>query len=147
MNIIKKGDGLLKIALANETDKPPLKYFLNKHAGSVVESIIRKQGHNISKLARYMKISRCTLYNWFEQGTLPFDVLVKIGSYINYDFSADFPEIFGLNAGSNKKPDLQMSQSQLIENEDIDHWMRKYIHLLEKYNECLLHKNDFQAPK
>lgn len=146
MNITKKGDSLLKIALANETeDKPPLKYFLNKHAGNTVESIIRKQGHNISKLARYMKISRCTLYNWFEQGTLPFDVLIKIGSYINYDFSADFPEIFCLN--SSAKPDKYVAQSQLIENEDIDHWMRKYILLLEKYNECLLHRNDFQEPK
>lgn len=145
METIDQKTVFLKIDPKNESENSPLKYSVQKHAGSIIETIIRKQGHNISKLARYMKISRCTLYNWFEQDTLPFDVLIRIGSHINYDFSADFPEIFCLN--SNIKFDKNPPRNHLMENEDVDHWMRKYIILLEKYNECLLSKNDFREPK
>lgn len=123
----------LKIGLkeqSNVTRKNP-----QRHVGSIVESVIRRKGHNISQLARFMKISRCTIYNWFEQDALPFDVLVRIGSSINYDFSADFPELFSLN------PAEKLTQPPLSENEKIDYWIRKYIVLLEKYNECLINQN------
>lgn len=145
MDAIEQEIDFLKIGLKNERNRTPLKYSLQKHAGSIIESIIRRQGHNISKLARYMKISRCTLYNWFEQDTLPFDVLIRIGTYINYDFSSDFPEVFCL--GSNSKFEKESSQNQFTDNENIDHWIRKYILLLEKYNECLLNQNYIQEPK
>jgi predicted transcriptional regulator len=125
--------------MKNERTRSALKFTMQNHAGSTIESIIRRQGHNISKLARHMKISRCTLYNWFEQDTLPFDVLIRIGSYINYDFSSDFPEIFSLNP--NIKIEKQTTQNQFTENEKIDYWIKKYIVLLEKYNEILLNKN------
>lgn len=145
MSAIKSGIDFFKIGLNNESNRAALKYSSQKHAGSIVESIIRKQGHNISKLARYMKISRCTLYNWFEHDTLPFDILVRIGSYINYDFSSDFPEVFCSN--SDTKLENHPFQNQFTENEKIDYWIRKYILLLEKYNECLLNQNHSQQPK
>ncbi len=145
MGTIKPGIDLFKISLKNESNRPNLKYSSQKHAGSIVESIIRKQGHNISKLARYMKISRCTLYNWFEHDTLPFDILVRIGSYINYDFSSDLPEMFSSNSES--KLEKYPLQNQFTENEKTDYWIRKYILLLEKYNECLLSQNHSQELK
>lgn len=145
MSAIKSGIDFFKIGLNNEINRAALKHSSQKHAGNIVESIIRKQGHNISKLARYMKISRCTLYNWFEHDTLPFDILVRIGSYINYDFSPDFPEVFCSN--SDAKLENHPLQNQFTENEKIDYWIRKYILLLEKYNECLLNQNHSQQPK
>lgn len=123
----------------NQKSIPSFESVLHHHAGSFVESIIRKKGHNISKLARYMKISRCTLYNWFEQDTLSFDVLIRIGSNINYDFSADFPEIFSSNF--DYKLDNMPSPNQISENEKLDYWIKKYIKLLEKYNESLSNRN------
>lgn len=145
MNYIGPGIDFFKNDVKTENKVPSLKHSSQKHAGSIVETIIRKQGHNISKLARYMKISRCTLYNWFEHDTLPFDILVRIGSYINYDFSSDFPEMFP----SSPEPVLekQTLQSQLQESEKVDYWIRKYILLLEKYNECLLNQNKVQEQK
>lgn len=113
-----------------------------KHAGRLVESIIRKQGHNISQLARYMKISRCTLYHWFEHDNLPFEILVRIGSCINYDFSSDFPEVFSLNPKT--RSERNSLQDPYVENENVDYWMKKYILLLEKYNECLLSQRKTQ---
>ena len=140
MNTIEPKIDLLEIDLKNERKKNKLNYSTKKHAGSIVESIIRRQGHNISKLARYMKISRCTLYNWFEQDNLPFDILVRIGTYINYDFSTDFPEIFSINP----KPSTEIQPVPHVsaENEKAEFWIRKYIHLLEQYNECLINQNN-----
>lgn len=135
MKTIEQETNSLKIGLKNESKTPKLKYTLQKHAGSIIESIIRRKGQNISKLARYLKISRCTLYNWFEQDTLPFDVLIRIGAFINHDFSSDFPEIFC--SANNEKVEKHPLQNQLTDNEKVDYWIRKYILLLEKYNDTL----------
>lgn len=145
MNAIISGKNFFKVGLNPESSRAALKDSSQKHAGNIVESIIRKQGHNISKLAKYMKISRCTLYNWFEQDTLPFDILVRIGSYTNYDFSSDFPEVF--RSSSYAKIEHHPLQNPSTENEKIDYWIRKYILLLEKYNECLINQNHSQHPK
>ncbi|WP_214225540.1 helix-turn-helix domain-containing protein [Pedobacter sp. B4-66] len=145
MNATKTQTTYLNLNLGKESDGNLKQHSLKRHAGSIIESIIRKQGHNISKLARYMKISRCTLYNWFEQDNLPYEVLVEIGSCINYDFSQEFPEVFSLNR--EKKMDRQVLDKQPGENRDVDYWMRKYILLLEEYNECLMNKeNEFNKP-
>jgi len=145
MNAIITGRSFSNVGLNTGSSRAVLKNPSQKHAGNIVESIIRKQGHNISKLAKYMKISRCTLYNWFEQDTLPFDILVRIGSYTNYDFSSDFPEVFRSN--SEAKIEQHPLQKPSTENEKIDYWIRKYILLLEKYNECLINQNHSQHPK
>lgn len=139
MKTIEQETDSLKIGLKNESNPPKLKYSLQKHAGSIIESIIRRKGQNISKLARYLKISRCTLYNWFEQDTLPFDVLIRIGTFINHDFSADFPEIFC--SGHNEKLEKHPLVNQLTDNEKVDYWIKKYILLLEKYNDTLTNRN------
>ena len=113
--------------------------FPNKrHAGSIIESIIRKRGHNLSKLAKHMNISRCTLYNWFEHEILPLDVLLKIGSFIDYDFSNEFPEVFAFMA--EKKTNIHLQESEATPQTDVNHWMHKYILLLEKYNKSLMSK-------
>lgn len=145
METIEQEIDFFKIGLTTESNGSTLKCSSQKHAGSILESIIRRQGHNISKLARYLKISRCTLYNWFEHDILPFDILVKIGAYIDYDFSSDFPEYFYLN--STAKLEKDPLQNQIIENEKIDYWIMKYIQLLEKYNECLISQNYIKESK
>ena len=131
-----------KIDLSNVVfaEKAALKYGGKNHAGHIVESIIRKKGHNISKLAQNMKISRCTLYNWFQQEALPFDILVRIGAYINHDFSVDFPEYFSLNM--EERRESNPLHNQILEDEKVDFWRHKYILLLEKYNEYLLCLNN-----
>ena len=128
-----------KIGLKNDSPPSKMKYTMQKHAGSIVESIIRRKGQNISQLARYLKVSRCTLYNWFEQDNLPFDVLIRIGTFINHDFSDDFPEIFC--SGHNEKQEKHPLVNQLTDDEKVDYWIRKYILLLEKYNETLTNRD------
>lgn len=145
ISVMEQEVDFIKVGVKNENIGTALKYSTDKHAGSIVESIIRRQGHNISKLARHMKISRCTLYNWFEHDTLPFDILVRIGSYIDYDFSSDFPEIFRLSPHT--RLEKEPVQNQFTENEKVDYWMMKYILLLEKYNECLISHNNIQESK
>lgn len=137
MNATKPQNTNLEHNAKNVNTWAALAYPIQRHGGSIIESIIRKRGDNLSKLAKYMNISRCTLYSWFEKDSLPLDVLLKIGTFINYDFSKDFPEVFST------KTEIKMDnllQNQPVEQRDIDHWKLKYIFLLERYNESLVSK-------
>ncbi|AZI26774.1 XRE family transcriptional regulator [Pedobacter sp. G11] len=107
----------------------------HRHGGNIIETIIRRRGHNISKLAKYMNISRCTIYHWFQKESLPSDVLFKIGTFINHDFSEEFPELFHMKVESNVNKSFKNCHPD--ESKDVDHWILKYILLLEKYNETL----------
>lgn len=127
----------LELNFSKQVEKKPA---FQQHAGNIVEAVIRRKGHNISKLAKDLKVSRCTLYNWFDQSDLPFDVLVRIGTYIHHDFARDFPDIFDFQ----KNRFLTLGG---VENDGdgavhTDYWMKKYINLLERYNQCLIDIKD-----
>ncbi|MBL4675681.1 MAG: hypothetical protein JKY70_05680 [Mucilaginibacter sp.] len=67
---------------------------MNKHQGKIIEYIVRKNGYNISDLARELGINRRSVYNYFGNNTVKSSVIIQIGSIIRHDFSTDFPEIF-----------------------------------------------------
>ncbi|QTE38852.1 helix-turn-helix domain-containing protein [Mucilaginibacter gossypii] len=109
------------------------------HRGRVVELVIRRNSASISDIARALQVSRRTLYNWFEAEDLDFEIVCKIGYVLNYDFTKEFPQelperlgavniqtLGGLDEGS-EKPD-----------DPIYYWMRRYIKLLEAFNEKLM---------
>jgi len=110
------------------------------HHGQVVERIIRRNGHSISELARLAKVNRRSVYNWFNQRHLKPEIIFRIGCVLNYDFSADFPNLFSreefIRHSSTDMDELapELSPEQLAAN----FWKDKYIDLLEKYNQLLL---------
>lgn len=116
---------------------------MNTHQGQIVEYIVRKNGYNISSLAKDLDVNRRSMYNWFNQKELKSDVIRRIGHIIRHDFSKEFPSLFtsedfkGIYA-------LRSSMSPLIVNYDKieanDHWKGKYLNLLERYNIELLNK-------
>lgn len=111
---------------------------MNLNAGQVIERIVRRDRMGISELSRKLKVSRRTIYNWFDQESLSFDVIYKIGTVIQHDFSEEFPEF-----GSIDRIPAHVNTSQTNENNiggSVSYWMNKYIKLLEKYNELLSHK-------
>ena len=112
--------------------------------GKIIERVVRRDHIRISELSRKLHVSRRTIYNWFNQDTLSFEIICKIGSAIMHDFSKEFPEEFAridneigdnMNAFANSDP---MSAS--APSGSVEYWMNKYIKLLEKYNELLSHK-------
>jgi transcriptional regulator with XRE-family HTH domain len=108
------------------------------NCGQIVEKVVKMDRMSISEISRKLNVSRRTLYNWFETKNLSFDIIEKIGSVIDHDFSEEFPETFPLNKRL-KNSDLDMTNIQTKENlsDPIYYWMDKYIKLLERFNEVL----------
>lgn len=100
------------------------------HHGETIERIIRREGLSISKVAKLIGISRRSLYSWFLQSQLKLETIKKIGLVINYDFSAEFSELF-------KASDFTETSRQkpVMENDNMSEvWKEKYFDLLERYN-------------
>ncbi|MEO8795145.1 MAG: hypothetical protein ABI390_06725 [Daejeonella sp.] len=112
------------------------------HAGSIIEKAVRTHNISISSLSRKMNVNRRTLYNWFNQETLPVKLIGKIGQTLGHDFSSDFSH-------SLSDPDLKIIGNITSSEEELNHaavggsqfWMMKYIDLLEKYNALLVKNN------
>jgi hypothetical protein len=102
--------------------------------GEIVEHVIRRNNISISELSRRLRVSRRSIYNWFTQKNLSFDIILQIGEVLDYDFSSDFPDkLIGRRSNSVQgyQPDIHINDSQNSAN----YWRNKYINLLEKYNE------------
>ncbi|HEX8428250.1 hypothetical protein [Hymenobacter sp.] len=65
----------------------------SQHRGEIVAAAVRKSGVKLSQLHRALGISRPTLYRRFDDPTLNFDFVKRVGQIIHYDFTADFKEL------------------------------------------------------
>jgi len=102
--------------------------------GEIVEHVIRRNNISISELSRRLRVSRRSIYNWFTQKNLSFDIILQIGEVLDYDFSSDFPD----KLNGRKSNPTQVYQGDLQTNDfqnSANYWRNKYINLLEKYNE------------
>lgn len=141
----------------NKIDYPVMGYVINNRAagssnssnpnfGRIVERVVRRDRMGISELARRLKVSRRTIYNWFEMERLSIDIISKIGFVIGHDFSDEFPEEFA-NADNHLAGDAVAQIQTEQPNNAIYYWMDRYIKLLEKFNEVLSHEiKDHDAP-
>lgn len=102
--------------------------------GEIVEHVIRRNNISISELSRRLRVSRRSIYNWFTQKNLSYDIILQIGEVLDYDFSSDFPD--KLNGRGTNSPHIYKGDFQLNELQNsANYWRNKYINLLEKYNE------------
>jgi len=111
---------------------------MEKHFGEIIEKVIRRNGYNISEVAKLMNVNRRSIYNWFAQPKLKAEVIFKIGCVLRHDFSKEFPELFSSEeferAFEEKKQHALMAT---VEHEKVNFWKDKYIQLLEEYNQIL----------
>lgn len=108
---------------------------MEKHYGQIVEYVVRKNGYSITDLAEGMDLNRRTLYNYFQNKYLKYDVIHKIGIIVRHDFSREFPELFTSDQFELKPIVKSLGLSTTTSDED--YWKDKYIQLLEVYNEAL----------
>ncbi len=109
-----------------------------QNKGDVIERVVRTK-IGISELSRILNVSRTSIYNWFEHGHLSLETISKIGQAINHDFANEFPEEFAKAknvAMADPIPDKKVDNGN--QDSSVQHWMNKYITLLEKYNELLI---------
>jgi predicted transcriptional regulator len=105
--------------------------------GEIVELVIRRNHISISELSRKLKVSRRSIYNWFTQESLSREIIYKIGEVLNHDFSAEFPDMFDrATVLSNQR---RITEADSEELESVNYWRNKYINLLEKHNDFLIH--------
>jgi transcriptional regulator with XRE-family HTH domain len=113
---------------------------MSLNVGQVIEHTVRRDHMGISELSRKLHVSRRTIYNWFNQETLSFDIICKIGNAIRHDFSKEFPDDFArVNHEIDYKEHVLTDVDSAYAN-SVNYWMNKYIRLLEKYNELLSHE-------
>lgn len=107
--------------------------------GQVLERVVRRDRMGISELSRKLNVSRRTIYNWFDQKTLNYEIICKVGTVIGYDFSIDLPEVFaGIGVNYQNQLGMQSLEYKKASAISVYFWMNKYISLLEKYNEILI---------
>lgn len=124
------------------------------HRGEVIREAIKASGVAVGVVAEKLGVSRKTLYNKFKETGIPYSFILKLGEVIHHDFSEEFPH---LSKNAKKEPAPQPSQNTNLllpfdvvpsptpapENlrdceADLLQLQRKYIALLEKFNELLL---------
>lgn len=122
----------------------------NKHYGQIVEHVIRENGFNLTELARLCFVNRRSLYNWFEKKYLNPDIIYRIGSIIQHDFSVEFPELFATEDFGAKKGELSAKAAvdlDFFQAPDAILWKDKYIQLMEKYQVLLTLKLENEIDK
>ncbi|MEJ6981371.1 helix-turn-helix transcriptional regulator [Pedobacter sp. P351] len=109
--------------------------------GEILEQVIRRNHISISELSRKLNVSRRSVYNWFNQERLSRDIVYKIGTVLNHDFSAEFPDLFDssprVNTQINGNTGTEVNELELV-----TYWRNKYITLLEQHNNFLIHNID-----
>ncbi|AMR30039.1 hypothetical protein A0256_00725 [Mucilaginibacter sp. PAMC 26640] len=118
---------------------------MNSHDGQIIEFVVRKEGYNLTDLAKEINVNRRTIYNWFQSKSLKDNIIKTIGLTIRHDFSSEFSERFTPNDFDFKilSRKAGVVTFSIVDN-DSDKWKDKYIILLEKYNELLLNETRLQ---
>lgn len=124
------------------------------HRGEVIRDAIKASGVAVGVVADKLGVSRKTLYNKFKETGIPYSFILRLGEVIHHDFSEEFPH---LSKNIKKEAALQQPQNtNLLLPFDVEpqeapkpgnmeaceaellNLQRKYIALLEKFNELLL---------
>jgi predicted transcriptional regulator len=109
---------------------------MKKHRGEMVERVVRESGYSLKSLAEHLKVSRRTLYNYFNQVDLSVELVMEIGRIIHYDFS---PYLYANYAKGNSAPARAVTDA-IVPEETAEYWRNKYIQLLEVHNALLRDK-------
>jgi predicted DNA-binding transcriptional regulator AlpA len=122
------------------------------HRGEIIKEAVKTSGIAVGVVAEKMGISRKTLYNKFKESAIPYSFILRLGEIIHYDFSKEFPHLnksikketlpqapANLQLSFNGEPQEAPKPTTPKECEtELLQLQRKYIALLEKFNELLL---------
>lgn len=124
---------------------------MEQHKGKIVEEAIKKSGFRMKALANRLGIARNTLYTRLKEADMKDSFIIEIGKVIYYDFSNDFPGIYGKNEkeDSVESPKYEpkgdghkyIDESNAIIRDphfvQLQALNKKYLKLMEDYNKLL----------
>ena len=103
---------------------------MEEHRGKILETAIREKGYSFSAAAKRMKVSRRTLYNYFDDPDLAWQKIIDFDKTLVLGLTSKFTEM-------SKYTLLQSSDISTVNENDSDYWKNKYIALLERYTKLL----------
>ncbi|WP_419241688.1 helix-turn-helix domain-containing protein [Cardinium endosymbiont of Nabis limbatus] len=124
---------------------------MEKHKGKIVEEAIKKSGFRMKALAKRLGIARNTLYMRLKEAEIKNSFIIEIGKVIHYDFSNEFPGLYGNNENKGDLESLgyesrEDSHKYMDESSSMirdPHFLqlqalnKKYLRLMEDYNKLL----------
>ncbi|PRY05696.1 regulatory Fis family protein [Pontibacter ummariensis] len=126
------------------------------HRGEIIRDAIKASGVAVGIVAEKLGISRKTLYNKFKESSIPYSFILKLGEVIHHDFSQEFPHLSKTVKKELPKAPSSSSSNLLLPfdgepqetayrpnntkeyEQELVTLQRKYITLLEKFNDLLL---------
>lgn len=115
---------------------------LMEHRGEIVEQAIRKSGYPITKIAEKIGKSRRWMYLMFDNPTVSYEIIIKIGKIINHDFTEE------IKALRKHLPSAFHEEQEVYGNKNAAYWKQKYYDLLEEYNSFLKkYKEDMESKR
>jgi predicted transcriptional regulator len=60
--------------------------------GEIIEKVIHRSRVSITQLSRRLKVERRTMYSWFNKEKHPADIIARVSTALDYDFSNELPE-------------------------------------------------------
>jgi phosphoribosylformylglycinamidine (FGAM) synthase-like enzyme len=84
-----------------------------KHKGEILKKAVEKSQVPVTRIAKAIKKSRGTLYNWYEEKNLPLEAFIAVGGVINYDFSKEIPELRA--SGISEQLDYKQKYLEVVE--------------------------------
>jgi hypothetical protein len=113
--------------------------------GERVKAVIKQSGIPVSVIAKKIKKTRSTIHLWFHEDDLDFEKIKEIGDAINYDFSADFPQMkieTPWLTADNKDVKIKELQDKVdFFTDEALRLSKAYKQLEEKYNILLAQQN------
>lgn len=109
------------------------------HRGEIVQKRVEESGIKITDLQKKLRVSRTTVYNYFENDHLSFETIGRIGHHIGHDFSQDFPEFSMVFENMAREEEAIYGKSSEDINlikawREVDRWKTKCIEYLEELN-------------
>lgn len=112
------------------------------HRGQIVKKRIEESNIHVTTIARTIGYNRTRFYAWYDNESLPYDIILKIGKVIHWDFRKDFPELFIDASAVVEEPfvpyEAGKSLSELEKcNAETQMWRERYYALMEEHNRLM----------
>lgn len=107
------------------------------HKGEIIEKAVRGSGISITELGKRIGKSRRHIYNIFNSTSVNWEMILKIGKAIHYDFTKDFKDLEKLHKYKVKENVSIAMEDTADYINDSDYWKNKYLEILEDYNKLL----------
>ena len=115
------------------------KFVFMQHKGEIIEKAIRQSGYSITKLATKLGKSTRWMYYMFESSNVSIDYILEIGEILHHDFSNDIKELKKYKVLHEIQGIKESETIYKSKQEEPEYWKNKYLTLLEKHNQLLLH--------